>query len=128
MKYLLDTHTLLWAAGKTDRLPPRIKALLEDRRHAIFVSAASAWEIATKVRLGKLADAATPLADFEEKMKQGGYAVLAVSVAHALKAGSFPEPHQDPFDRMLAAQALIEDLVMLSADKQLDVFGVQRLW
>ena len=128
MKYLLDTHTLLWAANEPGRLSARAKTILKDGRSQAFVSAATAWEIATKVRLGKLADPTKLLSEFAAKIAQEGYGTLPVSIAHAVKAGSFLEAHQDPFDRMLAAQALMNGLTMISADKQLDVFGVQRVW
>lgn len=128
MKYLLDTHTLLWAANDPGKLSTRAKTLLKDGRRQAFVSAATAWEIATKVRLGKLADPSKLLSGFEAKIVQEGYGMLSVSITHAVRAGSFLELHQDPFDRMLAAQALIERLTMISADKYLDVFGVQRVW
>ncbi len=94
----------------------------------IFVSAASAWEIATKVRLGKLPMAELFESRFLDAIADAGYTLLAISVADALRAGRLVGPHGDPFDRMIAAQALGGDLPVLSKDKRLDGFGVRRIW
>ena len=128
MRLLLDTHTLLFAARNQGELSPRAESILLADGHSFYVSAASAWELATKVRLGKLADTTDLLTGFENRMTQAGYSFLSVSCQHGLMAGSFPQPHKDPFDRMLAAQARVENLTLLSNDKQLDTFGIERLW
>ena len=94
----------------------------------ILVSAASAWEIATKVRLGKLPGAEALEREFLEVMDRAGYTLLAIDVASALRAGRLIAEHRDPFDRMLAAQALASDLPILSTDSRLDTFGVRRIW
>jgi PIN domain nuclease of toxin-antitoxin system len=94
----------------------------------VFVSAVSAWEIATKVRLGKLPVIERLERDFLEIMERSGYTLLPIDAANALRAGRFTAPHRDPFDRMLAAQALASDIPILSKDPKLDVFGVRRLW
>jgi PIN domain nuclease of toxin-antitoxin system len=128
LRYLLDTHTLLWAANAPQKLSPAIAKLLQDGTLRIFVSAVSAWEIATKVRVGKLANTPSLLEDFEAKLSEQGFVGLPITIAQAVLAGTFPHPHKDPFDRILAAQALTEQMTLLSADTQLDVFGVQRRW
>ena len=128
MRLLLDTHTLLFAARGQGELSPRAGSILLEDDHSVYVSAASAWELATKVRLGKLADTTGLLIGFEAKMMQAGYSFLSVSCRHGLMAGSFPQAHKDPFDRMLAAQARVENLILLSNDKHLDSFGIERLW
>ncbi len=92
------------------------------------MSAASAWEIATKFRLGKLNFARALAEDFIPKITAAGFLLLPISVEHALRAGLLPGEHRDPFDRMLAAQAIHEDLPLLSNDPQLDIFGVRREW
>ena len=94
----------------------------------IYVSAASAWEIATKVRLGKLPEAEELEREFIEAMEDAGYMLLAVDVSTALRAGRLAGDHRDPFDRMLAAHALGMDIPILSMDEKLDVFGVRRIW
>jgi len=128
MKVLLDTHALLWAAFRTDLLSDRACKLIQSPSNEILVSAASAWEIATKYRLGKLPLAQVLVEDFIRKVTAAGYTLLSISAEHALRAGRLPADHRDPFDRMLAAQAIHEDLPLLSCDEQIDVFGVRREW
>jgi len=128
MRVLLDTHALLWAAFRKDLLSARAQKLIETPSNEILVSAASAWEIATKSRLGKLPLAQVLVEDFVPRVTAAGYVLLSISVEHALRAGRLPADHKDPFDRMLAAQAIDEDMPLLSNDEQLDVFGVRREW
>lgn len=128
MKVLLDTHTLLWATISPSKLSRRASALISEMSNQIYVSAASAWEIATKVRLGKFVEAEPLEREFLAKMDEAGYTLLSVTVAHALRAGRLVGNHGDPFDRMIAAQALAEDIPIISADAKLDAFGVQRIW
>jgi PIN domain nuclease of toxin-antitoxin system len=92
------------------------------------VSAASAWEIATKVRLGRLPGAENLERDFLDVMAGADYTLVAISAEVALRAGRFPSDHRDPFDRVIAAQALHEDIPVLSSDERLDSFLVQRIW
>lgn len=128
MRYLLDTHTLLWALLEDELISPRCRKLILSPANEFLVSAASAWEIATKHRIGKLPQAEELLAGFIPTITAAGYLLLPISVAHGLRAGSFPHDHKDPFDRMLAAQSIHEDIPLLSNDKQLDAFGVRRIW
>ena len=128
MRVLLDTHALLWAAFRKDLLSPRARKLIQSSTNEILVSAASAWEIATKYRLGKLPHAQVLVEDFIVKVTSAGYVLLSISTEHALRAGRLPADHKDPFDRMLAAQAIDEDLPLISNDQQLDAFGVRREW
>jgi PIN domain nuclease of toxin-antitoxin system len=128
MTYLLDTHALLWWLFNDERLSERARALIADREHAILVSSASAWEIAAKHRLGRLDSAATLVQDLAGWISRAGFVELEISIAHAHKAGSFPQPHRDPFDRMLAAQGLARGCPMISRDEALDQFGVSRVW
>jgi PIN domain nuclease of toxin-antitoxin system len=128
VRILLDTHTLLWAAFDEDSLSPRARRLIQSSASEIIVSAATAWEVATKFRLGKL-DFARDLAEnFISEVTAAGYSLLPISVEHAVRAGLLPGDHKDPFDRMLAAQAIHENMPLLSDDSQLDVFGVRREW
>jgi PIN domain nuclease of toxin-antitoxin system len=128
VKLLLDTQALLlWLDGGA-RLSPRVRALIADRTNEVLVSAASAFEITTKHRLGKL-PAATPLVlDFSEWTTRAGFAELPIGISHAARAGSFPAEHRDPFDRLLSAQSLVEAVPIVSGDDALDGFGVQRIW
>jgi len=102
--------------------------MIQKRSSEVLVSAASAWEIATKYRLGKLNFAHALATNFIPRVTAVGYKLLPISTEHALRAGHLPGDHKDPFDRMLAAQAIHEDQPLLSNDAQLDVFGVRREW
>lgn len=128
MRVLLDTHTLLWATLSPSFLSRKASTIIADEANVILVSAASAWEIATKVRLGKLPGAEALEREFQEVMDRAGYTLLAIDGASALRAGRLIAEHRDPFDRMLAAQALASDLPILSTDSRLDTFGVRRIW
>lgn len=103
-------------------------AEVEDERSRIFVSAASAYEIAYKNRLGKLREADILLTAFEERLAEQRFELLNVTVAHALAAGQLDPSHRDPFDRLLMAQAQLENAVLVSNEKLFDLFGVPRLW
>jgi len=128
LRFLLDTHVLLWAAFDEDLLSSRVRHLLQTSGSEVYVSAASAWEIATKYRIGKLSSARPLVEDFIPRVTAAGYQLLPITADHALRAGLLPGDHQDPFDRMIAAQAIHENLVLLSNDSELDVFGVRREW
>jgi PIN domain nuclease of toxin-antitoxin system len=128
MRVLLDTHALLWAAFRKDLLSARAQKLIEAPANEIVISAASAWEIATKYRLGKLPHAQALVEDFVPRVTAAGYVLLSISVEHALRAGRLPADHKDPFDRMLAAQAIHEDLPLVSNDERLEIFGARREW
>ena len=102
--------------------------MIQRRGSEVLVSAASAWEIATKYRLGRLDFARTLVENFIQRVTAAGYQLLPISTEHALRAGLLPGDHKDPFDRMLAAQAIHENIPLLSNDSQLDVFGIRREW
>jgi PIN domain nuclease of toxin-antitoxin system len=128
VRVLLDTHTLIWAKISPAALSRQASTIIADQLNVILVSAASAWEIATKVRLGKLPGAEAFEKEFLESMEQSGYTLLPIDVATALRAGRLTAEHSDPFDRMIAAQALAQDIPILSRDAKLDGFGVRRIW
>jgi PIN domain nuclease of toxin-antitoxin system len=128
VKVLLDTCALIWATMAPAALGHQARATLADESNVILVSAASAWEIATKVRLGKLPGAEKLEQDYLAVMKEAGYTLLAIDTESALRAGRLTAEHKDPFDRMIAAQALAMDVPVLSPDPQLDQFGVRRIW
>jgi PIN domain nuclease of toxin-antitoxin system len=126
--YLLDTHAFLWWLFDDVRLSDTARNLVSDPEHRILVSSATAWEIATKHRLGKLARAGELLHDIEHWVRRARFESLAITIEHAQRAGSWPQPHRDPFDRMLAAQSVIEDVPLLSVDRAIHTFGVRVLW
>lgn len=128
MSILLDTHAVLWANLTPQRLSKKVAAMLNDGSVTILVSAVSAWEIATKVRLGKLPGAEDFEQDFLQLPARTGFVLLPMQAETALRAGRLHGPHGDPFDRMIAAQALDLDIPVISIDAQLDAFGVRRIW
>ena len=128
MRFLLDTHTLLWCFNASPSLSPRARRLIENGGNELLVSAASAWEIATKVRLGKLSTGEELVADLDRYLNQLGCDALPISLEHAVRAGALPGEHRDPFDRMLIAQALMENLPIISNDRIFDAYHVRRIW
>jgi PIN domain nuclease of toxin-antitoxin system len=129
VRLLLDTHAFLWWVFADPKLSRRARTAIEDdAENQVFVSAASAWEIATKYRIGKLPNAAAVASDVARTVAEEGFNELSVSVRHAERAGSLVGHHQDPFDRMLIAQAMLDDLALVSNERAFDVYGVKRLW
>ena len=128
MKLLLDTHALLWWLDGDERLSPSARSLIGDENTVVYVSAASAWEIATKVRIGKLPGAVEVAEQFMEVIGQQNFEGLSISLGHARLAGLLPGKHRDPFDRMLIAQAQIESLPLVSIEQLFDNFGIRRIW
>ncbi len=128
MRLLLDTHALLWWLSGENRLSRPAQSGIADERNEVLVSAASAWEIATKHRLGKLPGARVVAHDVEAIFTDQGFTGLPISVRDANRAGRLPGPLRDPFDRMLIAQALIHDLLLVSSETAFDRYGVARLW
>ena len=125
---LLDTHAFLWAIAQPDHLSPAARRLVADSTVDILVSSASAWEIATKVRLGRLPDAQALVAAFSDHVQRLGAQELAISIRHALTAGSFAVAHRDPFDRVLAAQALLEGVPLVTRDPAFAAFPIHTIW
>ncbi|HEX6746290.1 MAG TPA: type II toxin-antitoxin system VapC family toxin [Longimicrobium sp.] len=125
---LLDTHTLLWWLSDDERLPQRARDVILDATNEVFVSAASAWEVATKFRLGKLPTATRLAHDFAGQLRSQRFEPLPVTIEHGQRAGLLAGPHKDPFDRMLIAQAQAENLVLVSNEELFDSYGVVRLW
>jgi PIN domain nuclease of toxin-antitoxin system len=128
VRVLLDTHSLLWWTTSSPWLSEAAFLIVSDERSEVFVSAATAWEIATKFRLGKLPEAGPLVQDFIASVFRDHFLLLAVEVKHGLRAGLLQGEHKDPFDRMLIAQALEEDLTLVSNETAFDKFGVKRLW
>ena len=125
---MLDTHALLWWWKDDPRLSKRAATAITDPATTVLVSAASAWEIATKHRIGKLPGAESAVRKFSELIIADGFSHLAVSYQHALKAGGFDIEHRDPFDRMLAAQAIIEGATLVTDDATMKLFRVKCSW
>jgi PIN domain nuclease of toxin-antitoxin system len=126
--FLVDTHALLWWLFDDRRMSRRAKAVLREPQNQIRVSSASAWEIATKYRLGRL-DSAKPLVDdFAGWLTRAGFSELPISSAHAVRAGTWDVMHRDPFDRLLAAQSSMEEVRLISRDPAFADFGLEPMW
>ncbi|MGH9604263.1 MAG: type II toxin-antitoxin system VapC family toxin [Terracidiphilus sp.] len=128
MTVLLDTCAVIWATLAPAALSPAARQAIAGEDSEVLVSAASAWEIATKVRLGKLPGAEKLEQNYLTVMEEAGYTLLPIDTESALRAGRLIADHRDPFDRMIAAQALALDVPVVSPDTLLDQFGVRRLW
>jgi len=124
---LLDTHALLWWLVEPEKLSGRAHAAINDSA-TVFVSAATSWELATKVRLGKLPGAEQLLQDLPSLLRHQGFQPLAVQLHHGVHAGGYQQAHRDPFDRLLAAQAELEGLQLVSLDPALASFPCRLLW
>ena len=123
-RYLVDTHVWLWMQSDPGRLRDETRALVEDVRNTLLLSAASAWEIAIKYRLGKLPLPEPAAVYVPDRMRRSGTSPLPVDHAHTLRTAELPDHHRDPFDRVLVAQAQLLDLTIITADGQLSGYDV----
>lgn len=128
MQVLLDTHALLFWLFDDPRMSDVARSVVADPDTAVFVSAASSFEIHTKQRLGKLTIADALVSDFSGWVRKAGFRELPMTSAHASQAGNWPHPHRDPFDRILAAQASLEHMPLVTRDEALGSFGVPLVW
>lgn len=117
MSYIIDTHIFLWWLFDDQKLDTTCRDIIRNPAHRIFFSSASAWEIATKYRIGKLPEAKQLVEQYSQILHQAKFIELAITSAHALRAGSLPIDHRDPFDRMIMAQAELESLPVITYDK-----------
>ena len=128
MRLLLDTHALLWWFSDDPALPKSCRKAIAHPGNNVFISAASAWEISTKFRLGKLPTASDLVRDFQGYVSREGFYDLHISSEHCIHAGQLPGPLKDPFDRMLIAQAQGEGMSLVSNEKIFERYGVDRIW
>ena len=128
MRLLLDTHALLWWLAGDQSLSDVAREAIADADNEVFVSAASAWEIATKYRLGRLPGAAVIAADIASAVASQDFIELPINIRDGQTAGGLPAIHKDPFDRMLIAQALTADMAIVSNETLFDGYAVGRLW
>ena len=128
MKILLDTHALLWWLLDDLRLTEVARRAISPADHQVLVSSASAWEIATKHRLGKLPEIGEIINKLPHHCRKERFEVLPIGFEHALLAGQLPGPHRDPFDRMLIAQSRKEDLHVVTGDAVFAEYGVKVVW
>lgn len=125
---LLDTHALLWWLLDSPELGATARAAIADPAQRVLVSAASAWELATKQRIGKLPEAGDIVTNFSAYLRKQRFEPLPISAEHALAAGQLPGPHRDPFDRMLMAQAQIEGAAVVTTDPVFRDYGLAVVW
>ena len=128
MRLLLDTHAFLWWLTDSPRLSVPARQAIAADTNEVLVSAASAWEITTKHRLGRLPNAEAVASDVKGVIARQDFDELPIIVEDAARAGALPGPHRDPFDRLLIAQALLGNLVLVSNETLFDQYGVRRLW
>lgn len=128
MKFLLDTHTLLWWLTNDPKLSNKARQTIANRQNEIFVSSASAWEIATKHRLGKMKGMEEVAAHLPFYVQKTDFSILEISFEHAQTAGSLPGPHHDPFDRMLIAQSILENLPIITIDGVFEEYRARVVW
>ncbi len=128
MRYLLDTHTFLWAVSATDKLSRLSRALIEDLDNEIYLSTASLWEIAIKVSIGKIRLTSSYGAFITHQLAINDFIILSASLQHYEEVASLPQHHKDPFDRLIIAQSQVEQIPVISIDESLDLYRIQRLW
>jgi PIN domain nuclease of toxin-antitoxin system len=128
LRALLDTPSLPWWLSDDPALPRAARKFIAETKNTQIVSAASAWEIAIKVRLGKLPTARDLAADFSALIEREGFELLTISADHGIRAGLLPGPHKDPFDPMLIAQVQAENIPIVSNEIAFESYGVRRLW
>src|SRR5687767_3109214 len=128
MRVLLDTHALLWWLAGDRQMSGTARWIVEDEGNSVFVSAASAWEVATKHRLGKLPRAGPLATNFAGVVASQGFLELPIGLEDGQRAESLAVAHRDPFDRMLIAQAKSHDLALISNEELFDEYGVIRIW
>lgn len=127
MRLLLDTHVLLWLLADPDRIAQQARTAIEDVSNSLLLSAASTWEIATKHALGKLPLPESPEALLARATHELQATELAITGRHALASASLPRHHNDPFDRLLISQAMVEEAVLVTADRKLQSYSAQSL-
>jgi PIN domain nuclease of toxin-antitoxin system len=125
VRFLVDTHCWLWLQADPERLSSEVLSLLADPTNELILSAASSWEIAIKYALGKLPLPEPPSRYVPSRMAASGSRGLAVEHAHALRVAELPAHHRDPFDRLLIAQAQVENLVLVTVDRQFEKYDVE---
>ena len=127
MKYLLDTHVVLWAASNSSLLPETVKTAILEERSELFVSIVSAWEVAIKLKTHKLQlDGGLP--EFFRMIDENGYFTLSVEREYLQQIANLPDYHKDPFDRLLIATTITENMTIITADENIHKYGIQFLW
>jgi PIN domain nuclease of toxin-antitoxin system len=128
MRLLLDTHSFLWFIGGDDRLSLTARALIEDTTNGVFLSITSLWEMAIKISLGRL-QLSQPFETFiPQQLGLNRIGMLGITISHTAQVAILPFHHRDPFDRLLIAQALVEQMPIVGRDPEFDAYGITRMW
>lgn len=127
MNLLLDTHVVIWWLNEPERISKRAHAVISNQANSVYVSAATAWEIAIKTNLGKLQSGSLAF-DLETILEDENFLEQPITIEHAVRGGLLPMHHRDPFDRLLIAQAQLLKTPIVSADSVLDRYDVKRIW
>ncbi|MCL2420338.1 MAG: type II toxin-antitoxin system VapC family toxin [Defluviitaleaceae bacterium] len=128
MKLLLDTHTALWWVNEHEKLPPKVKALLLDETHTLYFSAASAWEIAIKVSLGRFTEFEGGVSTFLSQIDMMPINLISILPRHIEVVETLPFIHRDPFDRILIATAKADNMTLLTVDENIKRYGIDSIW
>jgi PIN domain nuclease of toxin-antitoxin system len=128
MKYLLDTHAFLWFVTDDNRLSSKAKSIIQDSNNEIYFSAASAWEISTKTKLGRLKLGRNLESFIIEQLTENSFGPLAITVSHSLYTEKLPQIHKDPFDRIMISQTKVENMVLITRDKEIREYKVSTVW
>jgi PIN domain nuclease of toxin-antitoxin system len=128
MKYLLDTHTFLWWNLDDPQLSDKARKIIANGENEIFISAASAWEIAIKTAKGRLTLPEEPAQYLANRMSEYHFQALPIQISHAVRVYELPDHHADPFDRLLIAQCQLEDMPLISRDKDIQTYDLEVIW
>lgn len=128
MRAILDTHTFLWWITDSDELSRKARQILRDPENELYLSAASGWEIALKMRLGRITISGEPESVIPEQMATNAILGLPIHLSHALRTSRLPRHHRDPFDRILIAQAMVEHMPIITRDEAIKQYEVQTYW
>jgi len=128
MKYLLDTHAFLWFVSDDKRLSSKAKSIIQDSNNEIYFSAASAWEMSIKAKLGRLKFGRNLESFIIEQLTANSFGPLAITIPHSLYTEKLPQIHKDPFDRMMISQTKVENMVLITGDKKIREYKVSIVW
>jgi len=128
MKYLLDTHAFLWFVSDDKRLSSKAKSIIQDSNNEIYFSAASAWEMSIKAKLGRLKFRRNLESFIIEQLTANSFGPLAITIPHSLYTEKLPQIHKDPFDRMMISQTKVENMVLITGDKKIREYKVSIVW
>ncbi|CAB1076338.1 twitching motility protein PilT [Alkalispirochaeta odontotermitis] len=128
MRYLLDTHAFLWFVLDDQRISNEAKSIIEDSKNKIYFSAASAWEIAIKTKLARLKIEGEFESFIIEQLSTNSFVPLSISISHSLYTHRLPQVHKDPFDRIIIAQSALENLLLISKDREIRKYEIAMVW